>query len=184
MVIARGKTTPSSTAGSFAAKPAARSRVEMAAESSTGRVHSLAGGVMPSGVRGSDVPREGVLAPSSMDHPADYHWADATFSLRMVALDEVLAGMESGGKCFGPGGRHGVACYDLAVNPDGRFHDVDEEPGFDVAYVGRLAGSAEVLPSLVLARDGDGVLGMFGGGHRTAAWREAGLTHVPCWVVD
>ena len=50
----------------------------------------------------------------------------------------------------------------------------------DASYVRGMVPHAHKLPPLVIHPHGQ----MFGGGHRTAAWRDAGLTHIPAWVPD
>jgi uncharacterized ParB-like nuclease family protein len=47
-----------------------------------------------------------------------------------------------------------------------------------------MAKDVDRLPLLVGVRNEDGHPGYFGGGHRTAAFAEAGRTHIPMWVKD
>jgi hypothetical protein len=68
-------------------------------------------------------------------------------------------------------------------HPDGvyvRGHDVSPDEGdkdYDIRYIKKMAETPEQLPPLVMAKEGS-----YGGGHRTAAWHEAGWTHAPAWI--
>lgn len=109
-----------------------------------------------------------------------------TFSLRQRPLAD-LADTEN---CVD--GKHQAACYEwkrehgkpweLASCGDNMS---EGEPGSSDYYndadsVRKMAQTPHALPALVATDDGE----MFGGGHRTAAWREAGWTHAPIWVPD
>lgn len=129
------------------------------------------------GVLSEDVPREGPLAPSFDDHPETF-----APGRRWVYQTVPLASITERFHC--PQGKHDAHCY-LWTPENEMAHDVspddpDEGPGYenyDYRYVMRMAEHPEQLPALVVV---DG--GIWGGGHRTAAWAEAGWTDVPAWV--
>src|SRR6185437_15614932 len=87
-----------------------------------------------------------------------------------------------------PGGRHGAHCYAADRFEVGQHHDVsspeyddhDNVTWEDAQYVRKMAEHPGQLPPLVVRPGG----GIFGGGHRLAAWRDAGWTHAPAWVPD
>jgi hypothetical protein len=112
-------------------------------------------------------------AVSKDDDPRGYpsHFpAGSTFSLRHVPLADL--NRDSG--C--PGGVHGAHCYAPGSTAK---HDIDPESD-DAVYVRHMAKHADHLPALV----GTSSTQYFGGGHRTAAFHEAGRTHIPMWVKD
>lgn len=115
---------------------------------------------------------------SDHDEPAEYlkgdesgGWAKTfgkTYSLQHVPLESLH-----------PDHLHNASCYVPTPENESR-HDVDPEPGYDVDYVRRMAKDVDKLPALVATRQGH----YFGGGHRTAAYAEAGRKTIPMWVPD
>jgi hypothetical protein len=114
---------------------------------------------------------------SRHDNPREYpeHFKNTkTFSLQHVPITSLAGGPHC------PGGVHGAHCYDL--NGDHAHHDnASDDEYSDGDYVRRMAKHADQLPALVSTK---GSAGYFGGGHRLAAWHEAGRTHAPVWVPD
>ena len=121
---------------------------------------------------------------SDQDVPAEYaksspSWADrvkGTYSLHQVPLADLHDH------------EHNAECY-LPTEENRRRHDVaeDDHDGehYDYHYVKNMAKDVERLPALVgWANTPGGKPSYFGGGHRTAAFREAGRTHIPMWVQD
>lgn len=98
-----------------------------------------------------------------------------TFTLCEVDVAELRA---DGPRCIG--GVHQAACYDPA-NTDNACGDNMSDGDFDDgAYVRKMATQIESMPALVMGENG----AWWGGGHRTAAMREAGLRTYPVWVDD
>src|SRR6185437_6360050 len=132
----------------------------------------------------SAVPRTGPTAPAEDDHPEDRDWGKGlSWSLQQVPIERLWP-HES--EC--PGGRHGAHCYAADRFETGQRHDVsspeyddhDNVTWEDAQYVRKMAEHPGQLPPLVVRPGG----GIFGGGHRLAAWRDAGWTHAPAWVPD
>lgn len=123
---------------------------------------------------------------SGLDDPREYGEGfgfkkGSTWSLHRVPL---RAMNPPNVNCKGPGGVHNAACYDRDTGDyehhdntsDGDLNDADDVRG--------MAKKPHELPALVGIRHDSGYIGYFGGGHRTAAWEEAGWTHAPVWLQD
>lgn len=121
-------------------------------------------------------------AVSADDHPQRYTGdfpEHLTYSLHHVPLSEVAKTDCHNGK------PHGAHCYEWDgdyAHHDNSSEGAPGEPDFfnDADQVRDMAKTPEHLPALIEHPDG----GMWGGGHRTAAWAEAGWTHVPMWKPD
>lgn len=121
---------------------------------------------------------------SDQDVPAEYakssqHWHDTvkgTYSLQQVPLADLHDH------------EHNARCY-LPTEENLRRHNVAEEDyegqHYDYHYVKDMAKNVDGLPNLVGWADAPGGKPTyFGGGHRSAAYAEAGRTHIPMWVKD
>lgn len=84
------------------------------------------------------------------------------------------------------GNRKGVEVYESYVPiddlPAGR---IDNGPDGEIDDLGEyMSASRRGFPPIKVRVDEDGKVAILDGNHRIEAWREAGYTHAPVWVVD